>query len=171
MYLPGQGIVETVTDFCLHRIDSPHFSLLEEARSTGHRRNDWTPETKLRYTKVNFVTGGLHIPTKEDNEFQEPQVNDRGAEENMERLSGMSGNAAAFVPQASPRVSQKQDPVASDGLFVIDTQGQKPAFKQRPAPVVRSPSPTGSASSDEEVVFSGRRPQATRVAAPAPSQA
>lgn len=85
----------------------------------------------------------------------------------MEHLNRLSGNAAAFVPQAPPRVSQKPDPVASDALFVVDTQGQKLAFKQRPAPVVRSPSPTGSASSDEEVIFAGRRPQTTRVAAPA----
>ncbi|KAE9988202.1 hypothetical protein EG328_000158 [Venturia inaequalis] len=150
--------------------DPPHFSLLEEARSTGHRRTDWTPQTKLRYTKVNFVTGGLHIPTEEDNEIQDGQVNNDGAEADMEQLSGHSGNAAALVPQASPHVPEKPGPVASDGLFIVDTQGQKPAFKQRSAPMVRSPSPSGSASSDEEVIFAGRRPQANPVAVSAPRE-
>lgn len=89
----------------------------------------------------------------------------------MERLTRLSGNAAAFIPQASPRISQRPDSITSDGLFVVDTQGQKLAFKQPPAPVVRSPSPTGSASSEEEVIFAGRRPQTTRVEAPAPRPA
>ncbi|TLD19421.1 R3H multi-domain protein [Venturia nashicola] len=150
--------------------DSPHFSLLDEARSTGHRRTDWNPETKLRHTKVNFVTGGLHIPTEEDNLIQDGQVKNRGAAAGMEHLTRLSGNTSAYVPQASPHVPEKPDPVASDGLFVIDTQGQKPVFKQRPAPLVRSPSPTGSASSDEEVVFAGRRPQATPAPASAPRE-
>lgn len=82
----------------------------------------------------------------------------------MEQLSGHSGNAAAFV------LSEKPGPVASDGLFIVDTQGQKPAFKQRSAPMVRSPSPSGSASSDEEVIFAGRRPQANPVAVSAPRE-
>ncbi|QDS71361.1 hypothetical protein FKW77_002487 [Venturia effusa] len=151
--------------------DTPHFSLLEEARSTGHRRTDWTSETKLRYSKVNFVTGGLHIPTEEDNENQNGQVVDRGAEADMEHLSGRSERACAFAPQALPPNSQTPDLALSDNLFVVDIQGQKPAIKQRPAPLVRSPSPTGSVSSDEEVVFAGRRPQTSHVPVRVPSQA
>lgn len=88
----------------------------------------------------------------------------------MERLRGLAGNADALVPQASSQVTQQSDAVASDGLFVVDVQGQTPAFKQRPPPAIRSPSPAGSASSDEEVVFAGRRHQPTRVAASARSQ-
>jgi hypothetical protein len=144
------------------RIALPHFSLLEEARSTGNRRSDWTPETKLRYTKVNFVAGGLHNPTHEDNGIQE-HVSNPGAQEEMERLSRLSANATAFVPQPSTQsILQKTEPAKDDTLFVVDTQGQKPTVRQRTAPVVRSPSPIASGSSDEEVVFAGRRPQAIR---------
>jgi hypothetical protein len=143
------------------RIASPHFSLLEEARSTGNRRSDWTPETKLRYTKVNFVAGGLHNPTDEYNGIQE-QGSNPGAQEEMERLSRLSANATAFVPQPSAQpILQKTEPARDVTLFVVDTQGLKQTMRQRPAPVVRSPSPSTFGSSDEEVVFAGRRPQAT----------
>jgi hypothetical protein len=143
-------------------IDSLHFSLVEEARSTGRRRSDWISETKLRYTKVNFVTAALQNPTDEDNAIQEHQISSRGAQ-HMERLVRCSGDATAFVPQASPQqTSHKTDEVEDHTLFVVDTRGQKPAIKQRTSPVVLYPSLTVSGSSDEEVVFAGRRPQANR---------
>lgn len=144
-------------------LESPHFSLQEEARTTQRFRTDWTPELKLRYTKVNFVAGGLHNPTDEDNEIQESNISNCGAEADMERLNRLSGNATAFVPMPSSQPTfQQQVLVVDQDLFVVDTQGQKPMIKQRRAPVVRSPSPTSSGSSDEEVVFAGRRPQTSQ---------
>jgi hypothetical protein len=42
--------------------------------------------------------------------------------------------------------------------FFVDTQGQQPLSKPMSPPTIRSPSPSGSSSGEDEIVFRGRNP-------------
>ena len=164
-----------------------HFSLRDEARFTGGRQSFWSIDTKLRNRGVQFVSAGLHSTMDEDEDESEatkgddalpqmqstePKSRSRSPKMATETLNA---SAAAFVPasaSASPqpdagahttRGPRATPPLDTSNMFFVDTVGEKSAIPQTRLPVIRSPSPVVSDSSEDEIVFHGRAAAQARV--------
>lgn len=161
-----------------------HFSLREEAQNT-ERRHFWNPDLKLRHARVAFVSGGHSTMDESTDLVQGTQgATSEAQERSFNADEVLRGEPMAHlsiqdpptreIPNFAPNVEDGSDllPAAElkndlindavkldSKLFFIDTKGTKGSFSTKlSSPLARrSQSPEMSDSSNEIVVFSGRR--------------
>ena len=114
---------------------APHFTMQQEARNTETHGRSWT-DSNLRHKAVLFVSAGRLEPTREE---EDNQIESDSARED-----------------STPAEAEKQ---AEDGdsLFFFDTKGQTVANTGLSNPTVPSNLSDADDSSEDEVVFTGRR--------------
>ncbi|KAJ5366928.1 hypothetical protein N7541_000869 [Penicillium brevicompactum] len=114
---------------------APHFTMQQEARNTETHGRSWT-DSNLRHKAVLFVSAGRLEPTRE------------GEDNRIESDSARE--------DSTPAEAEKQ---AEDGdsLFFFDTKGQTVANTGLLNPTVPSNLSDADDSSEDEVVFTGRR--------------
>ncbi|KAF4769501.1 hypothetical protein HAV15_008325 [Penicillium sp. str.  len=119
------------------RDPSPHqFTMQQEARNTETHQRSWS-DSNLRHKAVHFVSAGSLEPTLEQAE-EEQTKSDTDREE--------------------PKTDNIQDKKASlEVPFVFDSKGQGVVHTEHPDPVLQSNLSDIDDSSEDEVVFTGRR--------------
>lgn len=162
----------------------------DAARNAG-RHNSWRPyasSTKLRYSRINFVSGGSMVldesritspivqtskpeqPPAADPENPKPVAEETApVAENVEPIAESTESAAETkeaISQSTELAPEKTEPVAQESntpntegeLFFIDTQGDETVVTNIGSPpVIPQRSRSMSDSSEDEVVFTGRR--------------
>lgn len=157
------------------------FSLRDEARNT-ERRHTWNPDRKLRHTQVAFVSAGsaepeaseilqestLQVTNKAISHTSPPQhpLASMGVSELDVMSSGVSPpdqRLDAITPSIAPiqRIPESdQDRRRSfDNMFFLEDVGSAVGIRMDIAPpkVPRPFSPSPSVSSEEVIVFEGRK--------------
>ncbi|KAL8701457.1 MAG: hypothetical protein Q9224_000500 [Gallowayella concinna] len=162
------------------------FSLQDEARNT-ERTHSWNSTRKLRQSQVNFVSAGTSTPE----EAMQPHVNPPGPPHEAPSQSSLpqtslasmtiedqkansldshvkvdnSGKAPlSIVKHQGMAASERSECKSADELFFIDCTGSQVVSNPNLAlsKIPRSRSPTTSTSSEEVIVFTGRRPARQR---------
>ena len=120
---------------------------------------------KLRHRAINFVSAGTNTP----DEFlpkQEAIVADEESEE--EELDPPDGDIDETTLQSNVVMETEID--MSEMKFVVDTVGDPSlateSLSKGKQPVIRSPSPTPSNSSEDVIVFQGRNGAAPAISQP-----
>ncbi|CAG8905099.1 unnamed protein product [Penicillium egyptiacum] len=120
----------------LGRDPSPHqFTMQQEARNTETHQRSWS-DTSLRHKAVHFVSAGSLEPTLEPTDEDKTE----------------SGNKEG--PETDNILEQKAD---TEVLFFFDSKGQGVFHTEHPDPVLHSKLSDIDDSSEDEVVFTGRR--------------
>ncbi|CAG7927883.1 unnamed protein product [Penicillium olsonii] len=113
---------------------TPQFTMQQEARNTETHGRSWS-DSNLRHKAVIFVSSGRLEPTKEEQDEQIKSDSDR---------------------EESPPDDMEQHAEESDGVFFLDSTKQA-IDTGLPDPVIQSESSDSDDSSEDEVVFTGRR--------------
>lgn len=114
---------------------APQFTMQQEARNTETHGRSWS-DSNLRHKAVLFVSAGRLEPTREEEDSQSPPDTDR------------EDSTVAEAEQ------QEQDP---DSGFFFDSKGQTVPDTGLPNPTIPSKLSDSDDSSEDEVVFTGRR--------------
>ncbi|KAL8719862.1 MAG: hypothetical protein Q9225_003187 [Loekoesia sp. 1 TL-2023] len=172
---------ESVSENFSSRSDLKCFSLRDEARNT-ERHHVWKPDQKLRHTQVNFISAGSSIPdelmvpqasaqqTHQETIFQPmpPQaslagmtIEDQAVNNSDSQILGQESGrdtSPAAVEQSSLTLGRSHGQ-SMDGMFFMDGVGSPVALNKSQAPMKmpQSMSPTRSDSSEELIVFAGRK--------------
>ena len=168
---------------------APTFSLRDEARNTERHHSFWSSDLKLRHKQINFISAGtLHgddtKPVGNDLKGSE----DKNASYNLDAMALMSiqsdGENSSSSSSASTPNSEndaiiplgnkfvKHDPQAAVTvpIFLVDTTGTQTIQTGLPPPKVRSASSTSSDSSEEIILFKGRKGPQSRCDSPSVSK-
>lgn len=169
---------------------APTFSLRDEARNTERHHSFWSSDLKLRHKQINFISAGtLHgddpKPTGNDLNGSE----DKNASDNLSAMALMSiqsdGENSSSSSSASTPNSEndaiiplgnkfvEHDPqavVTPAPIFLVDTTGTQTIQTGLPPPKVRSASSTSSDSSEEVILFKGRKGPQSRCDSPSVSK-
>jgi hypothetical protein len=137
-------------------------TLAEEALNTERRESHWDSNSRLRYSKINFVSAG-NLPQNKSKDAETamadmrlgspPQDPHEEVEDDPEEIS-----REQFKDTAAVASSSHQDESTTPNLpsFIIDTLGDDSISTKLSFPRIRSPSPTPSDSSEEVILFGGR---------------
>lgn len=158
-----------------------HFTLDQAARNTEQHSIFRHPNRQLRYSKVQFVSSGEMKPA----DFNIPNTSEEKEDETRRPVSRESDhsppgqeNTAAYVEtdlDATRKVdslirapdSVSLDETVPDDLFFLDSKGDDSLRKSDvPNPIIKCDSPTPTDSSEDEIVFAGRRSLPRRVKLP-----
>lgn len=127
--------------FFLKKDPSPHqFTMQQEARNTETHQRSWS-DSNLRHKAVHFVSAGSLEPTLE------PTLEQADEEQTNSDTDG-----------EEPKTDNIQDEKANVEVpFVFDSKGQGVVHPEHPDPVLQSNLSDIDDSSEDEVVFTGRR--------------
>ncbi|KAL8798432.1 MAG: hypothetical protein Q9182_006660 [Xanthomendoza sp. 2 TL-2023] len=151
------------------------FSLQDEARNT-ERTHLWSSTRKLRQSHINFVSAGTSTP----DEALQPHVKHPGPpheapsqsslpqaslasmtieDQESDSLDGQIQDNGSDTAPLNMASSERSECKSAKDLFFIDCTASQVALNPHLAPpkILRSPSPTASTSSEEVIVFTGRR--------------
>ena len=168
---------------------APIFSLRDEARNTERHHSFWSSDLKLRHKQINFISAGtLHgddtKPVGNDLKGSE----DKNASYNLDAMALMSiqsdGENSSSSSSASTPNSENDTRIPLGNGFVehnpqaivtpapifVDITGTETIQTGLPPPTVRSASPTPSDSSEEVVLFRGRKGPQSRWDSPSVSK-
>ncbi|KAI9707262.1 MAG: hypothetical protein M1836_000222 [Candelina mexicana] len=166
----------------LDGLGRPQFSLRDEARHTERHHSRTQSGTKLRHTKVRFVSGGdLHTEkSKHDVEepaptscvpntltvhplgLAEPAFSETKGDDEANVKQGVAALEARLPKDESrsyggPNAEGLEKRPANGESFIVDTTGSHPMETDLPVPRIRSLSPTLSDSSEEIILYAGRK--------------
>ncbi|KAI9755645.1 MAG: hypothetical protein M1835_000801 [Candelina submexicana] len=160
----------------------PQFSLRDEARHTERHHSRTQSGLKLRHTKVTFVSGG-DLRTEESKDdveepaptsclenaltvnpsgHSEPAFSETKRDDDVNVKQGVTTLEARFPRDESrshggPNAEGLGKRPANGESFIVDTIGSHPMETESPAPRIRSLSPTLSDSSEEIILYAGRK--------------
>ncbi|OQE37201.1 hypothetical protein PENCOP_c010G02077 [Penicillium coprophilum] len=119
---------------------SPHqFTMQQEARNTETHQRSWA-DSNLRHKTVHFVSAGSLEPTLELT---------LEADEEQTKLDTVQEDPKTdHIPEKKPDIELP---------FFFDSKGQGAVYTDHPDPVLQSKSSDIDDSSEDEVVFTGRR--------------
>ncbi|KAI4229617.1 MAG: hypothetical protein L6R36_000664, partial [Xanthoria steineri] len=156
------------------------FSLRDEVRNT-ERSHLFNSTKKLRHSQVNFVSAGNSVPDELLNPTASPSTPPRETspsplphaslasmtiEDNVQEgehshsdFQKLGESASASLETQDVHASERNGGQSKQGLFFMDGTGSqvKSKSKLNPPKLPRSVSPTPSSSSEEVIVFTGRR--------------
>ncbi|KAK7619530.1 hypothetical protein IWX48DRAFT_587194, partial [Phyllosticta citricarpa] len=131
------------------------FSMRDVARNTETRGRErlWGTDAEIRHKPITFVSGGHlagSLPKKTSE--QEKDLFSAAVARSEDAMAQMKLDA-----NEAPKAPPNEEPAPPPSLFFEDTNGSITTTQTGlPPPVIRSPSPTPSDSSEEVVLFKGR---------------
>ena len=169
---------------------APIFSLRDEARNTERHHSFWSSDLKLRHRQISFISAGtLHGDDPEPTGNDLKGSEDKNASYNLDAMALMSiqsdGENSSSSSSASTPNSENdariplgnelvehnlQAIVTPAPIFYVDTTGTETIQTGLPPPTVRSASPTPSDSSEEVILFRGRKGPQSRCDSPSVSK-
>ncbi|KAF4632794.1 hypothetical protein G7Y89_g5331 [Cudoniella acicularis] len=140
------------------------FTLQQEARNTERHHSFWNSDQRLRHTKVNFVSAGT-LDNKElegvtaefalaNMSLDSPPKEEPSIRSIQPEIQISDPELYAVPPPTVPDLAGNEDTPLP---FVFDIFGAEPVKTGLPPPQVRAPSPTPSNSSEEVILFRGRK--------------
>jgi hypothetical protein len=143
----------------------PGYSLQEEARNT-ESHTFWDSDQKLRHSKVSFISAAeVATPDSISNEPSNEAalavmtLNPPPSEDLNIEVPVTVGKESEFTARDLPTSVPGDLNQSIFTGFMIDTVGGKPVNTRLPPPKLRSSSPTPSDSSEEVILFTGRKNQ------------
>ncbi|KAK7522731.1 uncharacterized protein IWZ02DRAFT_252086 [Phyllosticta citriasiana] len=131
------------------------FSMRDVARNTETRGRErlWGTDAETRHKPITFVSGGhLAGSLPEKTSEQEKDLFSAAVARSENAMAQMKLDA-----NEAPKAPPNEEPAPPSSLFFEDTNGSITTTQTGlPPPVIRSPSPTPSDSSEEVVLFKGR---------------
>jgi hypothetical protein len=125
----------------------------QEARNTETHGRAWSGNT-LRHKAVLFVSAGSLDPTLE----QEQEEDQTKAETDREDSGPIDPeDETEAISDEKHATKAEENTEDSDSPFFFDSKGQPPANTGHPDPIIRSNLSDLDDSSEDEVVFTGRR--------------
>ncbi|KAJ9481280.1 hypothetical protein VN97_g12212 [Penicillium thymicola] len=123
------------------RDPSPHqFTMQQEARNTETHQRSWS-DSNLRHKAVHFVSAGSLEPTLE-------QADEEQTKSDTDREEPKTDNIPDNIPDKKANLEVP---------FIFDSKGQGVVHTDHPDPVLQSNLSDIDDSSEDEVVFTGRR--------------